>query len=249
MAELKPVSTLMSTTMVLDPDEYGEAVDQRDYRSMIASLLYLMTTRSDIQFVVCAFSSFPTLFISASHSRDLQVSQIHTQILDLIFTSLSLDLVGFSDVDFAGCGIDRKITSDTFHFLGSSLVCWSSHKQSSIAQSTTEVEYIPAASYCSQIRWIVHTMRYYEVTYKSVPLMCDSSSAICLAQNSVFHGRVKDIKVRHHFFRDHVEMRDIEMKYIDTERQLANIFTKPLVATCFSSLRRELGIYHPYGMV
>jgi hypothetical protein len=60
---------------------------------------------------------------------------------------------------------------------------------------------------------------------------------------------VKEIKVRHHFLRDHVEMGDIEMKYIDTERQLANIFTKPLVATRFSSLRREFGIYHPYGMV
>jgi hypothetical protein len=61
-------------------------------------------------------------------------------------------------------------------------------------------------------------MRDYGVTYKSVPLMCDSSSDICLAQNLVFHGRVKHIKVRHHFFRDHVEKGDIEMRYIETER-------------------------------
>jgi hypothetical protein len=61
-------------------------------------------------------------------------------------TSSSLDLVGFSDVDFAGCGIDRKNTYDTCYFLGSSHVCWSAHKQSSVAQSTTEVKYI-AASY------------------------------------------------------------------------------------------------------
>jgi hypothetical protein len=65
---------------------------------------------------------------------------------------------------------------------------------------------------------MVHTMRDYRVTYKSVPLICDSFSAICLAQNQVFHGRVKHIKVRHHFLRDHVEKRDIEMKYINTER-------------------------------
>jgi hypothetical protein len=75
------------------------------------------------------------------------------------------------------------------------------------------------------------------VTYKIVPLMCDSSSAICLAQNPVFHGRVKHIKVKRHFLRDHVEKGDIEMKYTDTERQLADIFTKPLDATCFASLR------------
>jgi hypothetical protein len=92
-------------------------------------------------------------------------------------------------------------------------------------------------------------MRDYGVTYKSVPLMCDSSSAICLAQNPVFHGRAKHIKVRHHFLRDHVEKGDIEMKYIEIERQLANIFTKPLDMTCFASLRGELGVCHPYGMV
>jgi hypothetical protein len=82
----------------------------------------------------------------------------------------------------------------------------------------------------------VHTMRDYRVAYKSVPLMCDNSSAICQPQNPVFHGRAKHIKVRHHFLRDHVEKGDIEMKYIDTKRQLADIFTKPLDATRFASL-------------
>jgi hypothetical protein len=67
--------------------------------------------------------------------------------------------------------------------------------------------------------------------------MCDSSSVICLAQNPFFHGGAKHIKVRHYFLRDHVEMRDIEIKYIDTERHLAYIFTKLLDATRFASLR------------
>jgi hypothetical protein len=92
-------------------------------------------------------------------------------------------------------------------------------------------------------------MRDYGDTYKSVSLICDTSSAICLAQNSVFYGRAKHIKVRHHFLRDHVEKGDIEMKYIDTKRQLADIFTKPHDATHFASLRGELGVCHPYGMV
>jgi hypothetical protein len=84
-------------------------------------------------------------------------------------------------------------------------------------------------------------MRDYGVNYKSVPLMCDNSSAISLTQNSVFHGRVKHIKVRHHFLRDHVEKGDIVMKYIDTERQLTDIFTKPLDASRFASLCRGGG--------
>jgi hypothetical protein len=79
--------------------------------------------------------------------------------------------------------------------------------------------------------------------------MCDSSSAIRLAKNPVFYGRVKHIKVRHHFFRDHIEKGDIEMKYIETERRLVDILTKPLDATHFVSLLGELDVYHPYCLV
>jgi hypothetical protein len=95
-------------------------------------------------------------------------------------------------------------------------------------------------------------MKDYGVTYKSVPLICVSSSAICLAHNPVFHRRAKHIKVRHHFLRDDIEKGDIEMKFIDTERQLANIFTKPLDSSRFASLRGgggELGVCHPYDLV
>jgi hypothetical protein len=127
-------------------------------------------------------------------------------------------------------------------FFGSSLICWSARKQSSIAQSTTEVEYVAAASCCSQIFWIVQIMRDYGVAYKSVPLMCDSSSAICLVDNPIFHGRAKHIKVRHHFLRYHVEKGDIEIKFIDTERQLTDIFTKLLDSSRFASLQGEFAI-------
>jgi hypothetical protein len=148
-----------------------------------------------------------------------------------------------------GCGINQKNIPGTCHFRGSSLMCWSACKQSSVVESTTEAEYIATASCCSQILWMVHTTRDYGVTNKSVPLMCDSSSAICLAQNPIFHERAKHIKVRYHFLKDHVEKGDIVMKFIDIERQLANIFTKTIDATCFASLRGELGVCHPYGLV
>jgi hypothetical protein len=92
-------------------------------------------------------------------------------------------------------------------------------------------------------------MKDYGVTYKNVPLTCDSSSAICLAHNPIFNGRAKHIKVRHHFLRDHVEKVEIEMKFIDTERQLADIFIKPLDSSYFASLRTELGVCHPYDLV
>jgi hypothetical protein len=87
------------------------------------------------------------------------------------------------------------------------------------------------------------------MTYKSIPLMCDNFSAICLAQNPIFHGRAKHIKVRHHFLRDHIEKGDIVMKYIDIDRQLTDIFTKLLDASCFASLRERLSVCHPYDLV
>jgi hypothetical protein len=80
IAELKPVSTPMSSAASLGPDEDGEAMDQREYMSMIGSLLYLTVTRPDIQFTVglCALSVFPTLFTSNDSSADFQVSRTHS---------------------------------------------------------------------------------------------------------------------------------------------------------------------------
>jgi hypothetical protein len=154
MAELKPVSTPMSSAASLGPDKDGEVVDQREYMSMIGFLLYLTATRLDIQFAVGLCARFQS---SPRSSHQITVQWIfrylkHTSEFEIWYSaSSSLDLVGFSDADFAGCGIGRKSTSVTCHFLGSSLICWSSRKQSSVAQSTTEVEYVAAASCCSQI--------------------------------------------------------------------------------------------------
>jgi hypothetical protein len=136
MAELKPVSTPMSSVTSLGPNEDGEVVDQREYRSMIGSLLYLTATRPDIQFTVGLCACFQA---SPCSSHRMVVQRVfrylkHTSEFGIWYSaSSSLDLVGFSDVDFVGCGIDRKSTSKTCHFLGSYLVYWSSQKQSSVA--------------------------------------------------------------------------------------------------------------------
>ena len=106
--------------------------------------------------------------------------------------------VGYADADYAGCRVNRKSTSSLYCFLGSSLVCWSSRKQTSVANSTTEAEYIAATSCCSQIQWMTHSMRDFGLIFKSVPLFCDNTSAISLAKNLCFYGKVKHIEVRHH---------------------------------------------------
>jgi hypothetical protein len=141
MEDSKAMATHMSTTTALDADEEGEHVDYKEYWSMIWSFLYLTATRPDIQFSVCLCAHFQA---SPRTSHQQAVKRIfrylhHTPDFDLWYSvSSSLELHGFSDVDFAECRLDRKSTSRTCQFMGSSLVSWSSQKQSSVGQSTTE---------------------------------------------------------------------------------------------------------------
>jgi hypothetical protein len=92
-------------------------------------------------------------------------------------------------------------------------------------------------------------MRDFRVRFERVPLMCDNTSAISVAKNSVFHKKMRHVKRRHHFLRNHVEKGDIEMRYIDTEGQLADIFTKLIDSSRFADLQGEIGICHPYDLV
>jgi hypothetical protein len=79
-------------------------------------------------------------------------------------------------------------------------------------------------------------MRYFGVRFERVPLICDNTSAISVAKNPVFHKKMRHLETRHHFLRDHVEKGDIDMRSIDTEIKLADIFTKPLDSSRFADL-------------
>jgi hypothetical protein len=199
MEDSKAMTTPMSTTTALDADEESEHVDQKEYRSMIGSLLYLTATRPDIQFSVCLCARFQA---SPRTSHRQAVNRIfrylhHTPDFGLWYSaSSSLALHGFSDADFAGCRLDRKSTSGTCQFLGSSLVPWSSRKQLSVAQSTTDAEYVAAASCFSQLLWISYTKSDFGEEYTHVPLQCDNTSAISVAKNPVLHSKTKHIEVR-----------------------------------------------------
>ncbi|KAH9685489.1 Integrase catalytic domain-containing protein [Citrus sinensis] len=142
-------STPMSTTIKLDKDEKGKEVDIKTYRGMIGSLLYLTASRPDIIFSVCLCARFQSC---PKESHMLAVKRIFRYLLGTINLGLwyprgtHIDLICYSDADFAGYKVDRKSTSGTCHFLGHSLVSWFSKKQNSVALSTTEAEYIAAAA-------------------------------------------------------------------------------------------------------
>jgi hypothetical protein len=121
-------------------------------------------------------------------------------------------------------------------------VSWSSKKQNYVALSTAEAEYIAAGSCCAQLLWMKQTLRDFGCDFKRIPLLCDNESAIKLANNPVQHSRTKHIDIRHYFRRDHEAKGDIESCHVNTENQLADIFTKPLDETRFCFLRSELNI-------
>ena len=152
------------------------------------------------------------------------------------------NLVGYSDADFAGYKLDRKSTSGTCHLLGSSLVSWHSKKQASVALSTAEAEYVAAGSCCAQTLWLKQQLFDYGLKLDHIPIRCDNTSAINLTKNPILHSRTKHIEIRHHFIRDHVQKGDCIIEFVDSNNQLADIFTKPLPKDRFFQLRNELGV-------
>ncbi|WVZ64512.1 hypothetical protein U9M48_014014 [Paspalum notatum var. saurae] len=213
----------MSTNTALDADEDGEVVDQKEFREMIGSLLYLTAIRPDIQ-----FAASPRTSHRQAVKRIFKYLKFNTE-LGLWYSSGSfLSLRGFSDADHASCRIDRKSTSGTCQLLGTSLVSWSSRKQASVALSTTEAEYVAAASCCSQLLWMKATLSDFGLRFGRIPLLVDSTFAISVAKNPVLHSRTKHIDVRFHFLRDHYGKGDIDLIHVVSANQLADIFTKPL---------------------
>jgi len=110
-------------------------------------------------------------------------------------SEVSLNLVGYSDSDFAGCKLDRKSTSGTCHLLGSSLILGHSKKQACVAFSTAEAKYIAAGSCCAQRLWIKQQLSDFGLTLSKIPLLCDNTSAINLTKNPVQHSRTKHIEI------------------------------------------------------
>jgi hypothetical protein len=105
-----------------------------------------------------------------------------------------------------------------------------------------QAEYIAAGHCCTQLLWMRQTLRDYGYKLTKVSLLCDNESAIRMADNPVEHSRTKHIAIRYHFLRDHQQKGDIEIAYINTKEQLADIFTKPLDEQTFNKLRHELNI-------
>jgi hypothetical protein len=206
MKDGKPIKTPMGTNVHLDLNTGGKFVDQKVYRSMIGSLLYLCASRPDIMLSICMCARFQ------ADPKEVHLRAVKRIMRYLDYTpkfglwypkGSTFDLIGYSDANWVGCKIDRKSTSGTCQFLGRSLMSWASKKQNSVALSTAEAEYIAACHCCAQLLWMRQTLRDYGYKLSKVPLLCDNESAIRMTDNPIEHSRTKHIDIRYHFLRDH----------------------------------------------
>nr|GEX47428.1 hypothetical protein [Tanacetum cinerariifolium] len=161
---------------------------------------------------------------------------------DFIYVDTDMSLSAYANADHAGCQDTRRSTSESAQFLGDKLVSWSSKKQKSTAISSTGAEYIALFGCCSQLLWMRSQLKNYSFQFNKIPLYYDNKSAIVLCCNNVQHYRAKHIDVRYHFIKEQVENGIMELYFVRTEYQLADIFTKPLPQERFNFLIDKLGM-------
>ncbi|GJU58543.1 putative ribonuclease H-like domain-containing protein [Tanacetum coccineum] len=245
---VKTASTPIETQKPLVKDEEASDVDVHLYRSMIGSLMYLTASRPDIMFAVCACSRFQ---VTPKTSHLSAVKRIFRYLkgkpkLGLWYPRVSsFDLEAYSDSDYAGANLDRKSTTGGCQFLGRRLISWQCKKQTIVATSTTEAEYVAAANCCGQVLWIQNQMLDYGFNFMNTKIYIDNESTICIVKNPVFHSKTKHIAIRHHFIRDAYEKKLIQVLKIHTDDNVADLLTKAFDVSMFQFLVVTIGIINP----
>ncbi|GJZ97206.1 retrovirus-related pol polyprotein from transposon TNT 1-94 [Tanacetum coccineum] len=240
-----PVDTPMVEKSKLDEDKEGKAVDPSHYRGMIGTLLYLTASRPDLQFAICMCARYQA---RPTEKHLNAVKRIFRYLKGTIHRGLwypkdsSIVLTAFADADHAGCQDTRRSTSGSIQLLGDRLVSWSSKRQKSAAISSTEAEYIALSGCCAQVLWMRSQLTDYGFGFNKIPMYSDNKSAIALCFNNVQHSRSKHIDIRFHFIKEHVENGVIELYFVNTEYQLADIFTKALGQERIEFLINKLGM-------
>nr|GEU77619.1 retrovirus-related Pol polyprotein from transposon TNT 1-94 [Tanacetum cinerariifolium] len=239
------IGTPMATKH-LDADLSGTPFDQTKYLSMVGALMYLTASRPDIVHETCYCARYQ---VKPTKKHLTAVKWIFRYLKDTINMGLwypkdtGFKLTAFLDSDHAGCLDSRKSTFGGIQFLGGDkLVSWSSKKQDCTSMSLAEAEYVSLSACCAQVLWLRTQLTDYGFHFDKIPMYCDSKGAIAISCNPVQHSRTKHNNVRYHFIKEKVERGIIELFFVGTEYQLADLFTKALSEDRFKYLVRRLGM-------
>jgi hypothetical protein len=231
MNNCKPVSTPVECGNKLSKHEEGERVDPKIFRSLVGSLRYLTCTRPDILYRVGHVSRYMeslTIIHFKAAKRILRYIKGTIDFGLLYPSSNEFKLVGYSDSDWGGDVDDRKSTTVFVFYLGSSAFTWSSKKQQIVTLSTCEAEYVAATSSVCHAIWLRKLLKELHMRQEdAMAIFLDNKSALALAKNPVFHDRNKHINTRYHFIRKCI-VKEVQLKFVKTHDQVADIFTKPL---------------------
>jgi len=149
----------------------------------------------------------------------------------------------FSDADWTGCVDDRRSTGGFAVFLGENLVSWTARKQPTVLRSSTEAEYKALANATAEMIWVQKLLTELSVPHPSRALLwCDNIGAKYLSANPVFHARTKHIEIDFHFVRERVAQKLLDIRFINTDDQLADGFTKPITASKLKEFRFNLNL-------
>ncbi|GJW67084.1 retrovirus-related pol polyprotein from transposon TNT 1-94 [Tanacetum coccineum] len=231
MESSDPVDTLMVEKSKLDEDIQGKAVYPTHYHRMIDTLMYLTTSRPDLTFDVCMCTRYQA---KPTEKHLHAVKRIFKYLRGTVNRGLwypmdsSIALTTYADADPASCQDTRRSTYGCMQLLRDRLVNWSSKRQKSATISSMESEYIALSACCAQVLWMRLQLTDYGLGFNKYPMYCDNKSAIALCCNNVQHSRSKHIDIRFHFIKEQVENGVVELYFVNTEYQLADIFTKPL---------------------
>ncbi|KAA8541301.1 hypothetical protein F0562_025264 [Nyssa sinensis] len=185
-------------------------------------------------------------FINSQSDNSLFVYVSASLTILLIKPSPSTQISVYSDADWADSPDDRKSTSGYCIYYGHNLVSWDSKKQPIVARSSTEAEYRAVAHATAKTLWLLSLLRELHIFIPSRPILwCDNIGATYLAANPVFHARTKHVEIDYHVVREKVHNKSLDVRFLSSKDQIADVLTKPLVSVRFSHLRDKLNMRSP----